>query len=95
MSGRPAADTIAARARPPFLNLNLACRNRDPETWYPDEGDTESATKARRICRRCPATTQCLTWALTTHQSYGIWGGKTVKERRYLLRTQHQPEETA
>lgn len=87
MSGRPSPETTAARQQPPFLDLDLACRGRDPETWYPDEGDTDTAAEARQICRTCPATTECLAWALATHQGYGVWGGKTPKERHYLLRT--------
>lgn len=30
---------------------------------------------AKATCRFCPVKDDCLEWALTTHQEFGIWGG--------------------
>ena len=34
----------------------------------------------------CPVASECLTWAIETNQSEGVWGGHTPKERSYLRR---------
>lgn len=43
-------------------------------------------TKAKQVCRGCPVATDCLNYALTTGETYGIWGGMTDHERRALKR---------
>lgn len=51
---------------------------------------------AKEICRRCDVQAECLTYALNTNQTHGIWGGHDEIElrrlRRRLLR-QHRLEE--
>ncbi len=39
-------------------------------------------------CKQCPVITQCLTWALTNQEQYGIWGGLAADERDELLKRQ-------
>jgi WhiB family redox-sensing transcriptional regulator len=41
---------------------------------------------AKRVCAQCIVREECLQFALTTRESYGIWGGLTEIERRSLLR---------
>lgn len=64
-----------------------ACRDEDPELFFPI-GATgpalDQAERAKAVCRRCPVIDQCLAWALTTGQDAGIWGGLTEQERREL-----------
>ena len=38
--------------------------------------------RAKAVCRRCPVMIQCRTWALTTGQAAGVWGGMSEDERR-------------
>ena len=68
---------------------DAACRNADPELFFPD-GDIRSARAqvktAKLICRGCPASATCLSWALASGQEAGIWGGLTEDERRGLQR---------
>ena len=68
---------------------DAACRDADPELFFPD-GNTRSArdqTKlAKLICRGCPVTAICLSWALANGAEAGIWGGCTEDERRRLHR---------
>jgi WhiB family redox-sensing transcriptional regulator len=40
---------------------------------------------ARALCRRCIASDFCLTYALDTGQSHGIWGGLNELERKRIL----------
>jgi WhiB family redox-sensing transcriptional regulator len=66
-----------------------ACRQEDPELFFPI-GTTGAAAvqieKAQAVCRRCPVTQTCLSWALETGQDAGVWGGSTEEERRSLRR---------
>ena len=66
-----------------------ACQDADPELFFP-EGDTRSARAhvkaAKLICRGCPVSVTCLSWALASGQEAGIWGGLTEDERRRLRR---------
>jgi hypothetical protein len=65
-----------------------ACRDADPETFFPPAGgtDDEREAVAKRLCAGCPVSRQCLHEALRNAESTGIWGGLTVRERRELLR---------
>jgi WhiB family transcriptional regulator, redox-sensing transcriptional regulator len=38
--------------------------------------------EAKAICGRCPVREACLSFALSTGQGEGIWGGLTSDERR-------------
>jgi WhiB family transcriptional regulator, redox-sensing transcriptional regulator len=86
--------TSAAAARPacdlrPDWRDHAACRDADPELFFPD-GDIGSARAqvktAKLICRGCPVSATCLNWALADGQEAGIWGGLTEDERRRLHR---------
>ena len=63
---------------------HAACRNVDPRVFFP-QSDLFS-NKAKLICSTCPVRGQCLDWAVATRQRDGIWGGKTSRERRRLVR---------
>ena len=81
----------AATARPacdrPDWRGDAACRDADPELFFPD-GDIRSARAqvktAKLICRGCPVSATCLSWALASGQEAGIWGGLTEDERHRL-----------
>ena len=60
------------------------CASTDPEAFYPEAGT--SAAPAKRVCASCPVIADCLTWALTTREPHGIWGGHSPAERRDLFR---------
>ena len=68
---------------------DAACGDADPELFFPD-GDTVSirmqVKAAKAICRGCPVSATCLSWALASGQEFGIWGGLTEDERHRLQR---------
>ncbi len=80
----PCWDEGAWRAR-------AACHGDDPELFFP-VGSTGPAlaqiAEAKQACARCPVREACLTFAVSTSQDYGIWGGLTEDERRNLRRRQ-------
>lgn len=61
------------------------CAQADPEVFFPAPGG-RGGEPARRICRQCPVTAECLEVALSrpAHSDEGIWGGTTPKERRAI-----------
>jgi len=61
-----------------------ACRERDPDTFFPATPAGERA--AIVICDGCPVIADCLEFALEARITYGIWGGMTDKQRRNLRR---------
>ena len=65
------------------------CRDLDPDLFFP-VGVTgvavEQIDAAKSFCRVCPSQSQCLEFAITTNQEYGVWGGTTEDERRVLRR---------
>jgi WhiB family transcriptional regulator, redox-sensing transcriptional regulator len=66
---------------------DAACQDADPELFFPGIRSPWAQVKtAKLICRSCPVTTMCLSWALASGQEYGIWGGLTEDERRRLHR---------
>jgi WhiB family transcriptional regulator, redox-sensing transcriptional regulator len=83
------ASARQARDRRPGWQDAAACRDADPELFFPD-GDNKSARDqvkmAKLICRGCPVSVTCLTWALASGQEAGIWGGLTEDQRRRLSR---------
>jgi WhiB family redox-sensing transcriptional regulator len=39
--------------------------------------------EAKTVCRHCPVIRECEAYAIARDDKYGIWGGKTSKERGY------------
>jgi WhiB family redox-sensing transcriptional regulator len=58
----------------------------DEISFFPDAEDLSAIAQAKAICASCPVASECLTWAIETNQSEGIWGGHTPKERRSIRR---------
>jgi WhiB family redox-sensing transcriptional regulator len=61
-----------------------ACRTVDSGVFFP-QSDLFS-NRAKLICSTCPVREKCLAWAMGTDQRYGVWGGKTSRERLHLAR---------
>jgi len=62
-----------------------ACRDTDPDLFFPVSGSGRSldqAEQAKAVCAGCPVRPSCLAFALRTGQPHGIWGGLTEEERR-------------
>ena len=66
-----------------------ACRGMDPGTFFPDRGQNVGHVKA--ICHTCEVEKECLDYAVTSRQVFGIWGGTSERERRNMRRLAKQP----
>lgn len=58
------------------------CAETDPEAFFPEKGS--STRQAKGICTLCPVEEACLEYALANGIRFGVWGGKSEKERRKL-----------
>ena len=68
---------------------DAACRDIDPNLFFPigvTGPAVEQIEAAKSICAGCAVRTECLDFAITTNQEFGVWGGKTEDERRVLRR---------
>jgi WhiB family transcriptional regulator, redox-sensing transcriptional regulator len=62
-----------------------ACQTADPDLFFPisSTGPAEKQiARAKMICAGCQVRQECLEFALTHEQTYGIWGGTTVEDRQ-------------
>lgn len=58
-----------------------ACRDRNPEDWWPIN-DNKPSPEAVDLCREvCPVQEECLNWAIGNDETTGLWGGYTPGER--------------
>lgn len=60
------------------------CLQVDPEIFFPERGGSSKA--ARAVCDQCTVRIECLKYALTNREQFGIWGGTSERERRKLRR---------
>ena len=60
------------------------CKEYDSNIFFPRDG--HGIVIAQRICAKCPVEDRCLEYALDNHEDHGVWGGKSERERRRLLR---------
>jgi WhiB family redox-sensing transcriptional regulator len=58
------------------------CAQTDPEAFFPEKGGSTRVAKA--TCAKCFVQAECLDWALSTNERFGIWGGLSERERRAL-----------
>lgn len=58
------------------------CAQTDPDAFFPEGGG--STKQAKKVCAQCDVVEECLQWALSTHERFGVWGGKSERERRAL-----------
>jgi WhiB family transcriptional regulator, redox-sensing transcriptional regulator len=63
---------------------NAACRGLDPSIFFPLTD--EEAEQAKSVCDGCPVQGSCLEHALGIREKEGIWGGRTERERRRIIR---------
>jgi WhiB family transcriptional regulator, redox-sensing transcriptional regulator len=62
--------------------LSALCGETDPEAFFPEKGG--STREAKRICTGCEVRAECLEFALSNDERFGIWGGLSERERRRL-----------
>ena len=67
--------------REPWM-ADAACARTDPESFFPDKGG--STSQAKKTCLGCSVRDECLQFAMDNNERWGVWGGKSERERRKL-----------
>src|SRR5688572_31549703 len=60
------------------------CLGVDPDLFFPERG--ASTREAKEVCRGCVVREDCLEFAITNGEKFGIWGGLSERERRRIRR---------
>ena len=60
------------------------CLGVDPDLFFPERG--ASTKEAKEVCRGCVVREDCLEFALSNGEKFGIWGGMSERERRRIRR---------
>jgi WhiB family redox-sensing transcriptional regulator len=63
-----------------------ACASYSADVFFPPSDVPGAARTAKTICATCPVQEECLSFALDTGQSDGVWGGMDAAERRRYRR---------
>jgi WhiB family transcriptional regulator, redox-sensing transcriptional regulator len=66
------------------------CRDIPPALFFPSDG--QGVQEAQRICADCPVAEACLEYALVNRIDHGVWGGRSERERRRILRRRRTAE---
>jgi WhiB family redox-sensing transcriptional regulator len=61
-----------------------ACKEADADLFFGSGRDAERG--ALTLCGMCAVIDDCLEHALEARERFGIWGGKTEKARKRILR---------
>lgn len=77
---------------PHVLITDGACREADPEVFFPKSA---TSTSGSNFCFACPVRSKCLAWALDNNVEHGVWGGLSEHERRRLRRSRRKPGSSA
>lgn len=62
--------------------VDALCAQTDPEAFFPEKGG--STRDAKKVCASCTVRSECLEYALSNDERFGIWGGLSERERRRL-----------
>lgn len=71
--------------------VDAACRDSDPELFFPAEGERSSKDSIRRtfeaksVCHGCRVKMICREWAFRKKDKVAILGGTTPAERESML----------
>lgn len=61
-----------------------ACKDLDPEVFFPPDTGPTRYDNAKRVCSQCPVSEECLQLALSVEEwddRWGVFGGTTPGER--------------
>lgn len=68
--------------------VDALCAQTDPEAFFPEKGG--STRDAKKVCAACTVKQECLDYALSNDERFGIWGGLSERERRKLKKRANQ-----
>ena len=85
---RPVDEGLVRLADPSRWNWTTAaaCGGEDIDLFFGADGERQPEREereqyAKEICAACPIRTECLDYAISRPEKYGIWGGRNEDER--------------
>lgn len=73
--------------------IGARCIGRTPDGFFPERGTAQiTARDAKKVCNgldgqpECPLRAMCLEYALDRKERFGIWGGKSERERAAIAK---------
>ena len=75
-------DTIFPLIPRPSWFDRAECKYLDTSLMFPERGATVKDAKA--TCMSCAVREECLEYALSNAEKFGVWGGKSERERRVM-----------
>jgi WhiB family transcriptional regulator, redox-sensing transcriptional regulator len=76
-----------AAVKPAWMK-RAACRDADPELFFPTKG--VKPTEAKAICATCPVASECYEYATADRFLHGVWASTTKFDRRKLREANDQ-----
>jgi len=76
----PASPWTESTTEDASWRLDALCAETDPEAFFPEKGGP--TREAKRVCTGCAVRLECLEYALSNDERFGIWGGLSERERR-------------
>jgi len=64
------------------------CLGADNRKFFTERGASQKP--AKKVCASCPIVNQCLDYSLDNREVFGVWGGKSERERRKLRKARNQ-----
>ncbi len=69
--------------------LHARCRGLPTEMFFPSDGErgqlrAAREERAKKVCRSCPVKRECLRYALSSVEAWGVWGATTPRERQLI-----------
>ena len=68
----------------PYFFDNPLCKYTDPEIFFPETSNLNSARSAIKICQQCDHEVACAAYAIVRPSIIGIWGATTHTQRRKI-----------
>lgn len=58
-----------------------ACRDKDPQLFFPEKNERKKGNEAILTCFNCPVRSECKDYRKRTGSEYGIWAGEYTKRK--------------
>ena len=86
-------DIASSQSEPRVWQEYANCLGVDPDLFFPERG--ASTKEAKEVCRGCVVRDECLEYALSNGDMFGMWGGMSERERRRIRRARAIARRTA
>ena len=61
---------------------DAACKDKDPEIFFPEKGESVKGNEAILTCFNCSVRTQCNEYKKISESTDGIWAGEYSQRKK-------------